>query len=316
MNFYKLNLHLFEGEGAAAAAGEGAGAEQGQADQAKVPASRRGKSGALSNVLYGSQADAAGEPQAAAEDVPEVKVTSTAQDERRQAFRNLITGEYKDLYGEEVQRLIDRRFAETKNLQQQVDSAQPILDKLAARYNILDGDMSKLAKAIDDDHSYWATAAEEAGMSEETFREFQQMRQQNAALQRMQQEQRTRQQANEQAQRWYQESLGLKAKYPNFDLNTEWKNPKFVEMLQHFVPMEQAYQMLHFDELMQSAVRQATNTTQQAVVENIRTKGARPAENGSSSQSTFTVKRSAGQLNRADRSEIARRVRNGEQISF
>ena len=312
--FYALNLHLFEGEGAAAAAGE-AGA-QGEAAQAKAPGStRRGKSGALSNVLYGSQADAIEEAPAAGEQ-PEVKVTSNTLEEKRNAFREMINGEYKDLYTEEFQNAFNRRFPDYKNLQKQVEDAKPILDKLAARYNVLDGDMSKLAKALDDDHSYWSAAAEDAGMDEQSFREMQLLKQQNAQLMRMQQDQMARARANAQVQQWFEESQAVKAKFPGFDFNTELQNPEFVSMLRHNTPMEHAYKMIHFDELMNNAVQNTAMSTEKAVTENIRAKGSRPAENGTSSQSPFVVKRSASQLNKADRDEIVARVKRGEKISF
>lgn len=309
MKLFALNLHLFDGEGAAAAAGE-AGA-QGEAPQANVPGvTRRGKSGALSNVLYGSEADRIAP--AAEEQKPEVKTTSNTLEEKRKSFRDMISGEYKDQYTEEIQRVIDRRFAETKNLQKQVDDAKPILDKLAARYNVLDGDMSKLAKAIDDDHTYWSVAAEEAGMDETSFREMQELKRQNAELLRMQQDRQARAQADIKARQWFEEGQALKSQYPQFDMTAEMQNPKFIELLQHNMPVADAFKIIHFDELMADNAM----STQKAVTENIRAKGARPAENGAASQSPFTVKRSASQLNRADRTEIVARVRRGEQISF
>ena len=306
---YALNLHLFEG---GAAAGGEAGA-QGEAEKAAVPGpARRGKSGALSNVLYGSQADAVPEAPAAGEPKPEVKTTSNTLEEKRKTFKELITGEYKDMYTEEFQNAFNRRFPDYKNLQQQVEGAKPILDKLAARYNVLDGDLSKLEKAIDEDRTYWSAAAEEAGMDEDSFREMQNLKRQNAELLRMQQDQKARAQANAQVQQWFEESQAVKAKFPQFDFSTELQNPEFVNLLRHNTPMEHAYKVLHYDELM----AETAFNTQKAVTENIRAKGARPAENGTASQSAFTVKRSASQLNKADRAEIAARVRRGEQIGF
>ncbi|MBP5302025.1 MAG: hypothetical protein J6Y88_02115 [Bacteroidales bacterium] len=305
MELYALNLHLFEGEGAAAAAGE-AGA-QGEAAKATVPGNtRRGKS-ALSNVLYGTEA-----PAAESEQKPEVKVTSDALEEKRKAFKEMIAGEYKDMYAEEFQNAFNRRFSDYKKLQQDVENSKPILDKLAARYNIMDGDLSKLEKAIDDDRTYWAAAAEEAGMDEDSFREMQNLKRQNAELLRFQQEQQARTQADMQVKQWMQEADVVKTRFPNFDFANEMNNPDFVKLLRKGTPVEHAYKLIHFDELMSD---NALNT-QRAVTENIRAKGARPAENGTSSQSPFTVKRSASQLNRADRSEIVARVRRGEQIGF
>lgn len=317
---YKLNLHLFAGEGGGAAAAAGDGASQGEAAQAaaNLPGvTRRGKSGDLSNVLYGSEADAVEQPQAAAgAQEPDVQTTSNTLEERRQAFRDMVTGEYKDVYGEEVQRLIDRRFAETKNLQKQVDDAKPILDKLAARYNVLDGDMSKLAKALEDDHSYWTAAAEEAGMPEDVYREVQMLRQQNAQILRMQQQREQAQAANARVQQWIQEGQAVKANFPNFDLAKEMENPRFMSLLRSGTPVEHAYKVMHFDELMGEAVQTASKSTEKAVVNNIRAKGSRPAENGTASQSPFTVKRSVHQLSKADREEAIRRSMSGTMITF
>lgn len=301
---YALNLHLFEG---GAAAGGEAGA---QGEAAAQPATdsgntRRGKSD-LSKVLYGSEAENV------AAEKPEVKTTSNTLEEKRKTFREMISGEYKDIYTEEFQNAFNRRFPDYKNLQQQVENAKPILDKLSARYNVLDGDLSKLAKAIDDDNSYWAAAAEEAGMPEDVYKEYSQMRQQNAELLRMQQEQQARAQADAQVRQWFEESEAVKAKFPQFDFNAELQNPEFVSLLRHHTPMEHAYKVLHFDEIMNNTAM----TTQKAVTENIRAKGARPAENLSASQSPFTVKRSVGQLNKLDRAEVVARVKRGEQISF
>ena len=167
--WYVLNLRMFDGEGsgAPAAAPEAATATQGEETKPSGN-TRRSKSG--ENLLSLKGEEIQGLQAAAEEQHSEVPVTSNTLEEREKAFRDAINGEFKDIYTREVQRIIDRRFAETKNMQKQLDDVQPILGKLAARYNILDGDMSKLEKALDDDHSYWAAAAEEAGMPEESFR--------------------------------------------------------------------------------------------------------------------------------------------------
>jgi hypothetical protein len=52
------------------------------------------------------------------------------------------------------------------------------------------------------------------------------------------------------------------------------------------------------------------------VVAKIKSKAARPSENGTSSQSAVIVKNDVHNLSRADRAEIARRAQRGEKISF
>ena len=55
---------------------------------------------------------------------------------------------------------------------------------------------------------------------------------------------------------------------------------------------------------------------EQLVTDNIRAKGSRPLENGTSQQGAFIVKNDVNALTKEDRAEIARRVRRGEVISF
>ena len=64
---------------------------------------------------------------------------------------------------------------------------------------------------------------------------------------------------------------------------------------------------------------QAVNIAAQAqkqVVDNIRSRGSRPAENGTVSRSGFTYKSDVSKLSKEDRAEIARRAARGETITF
>jgi len=56
--------------------------------------------------------------------------------------------------------------------------------------------------------------------------------------------------------------------------------------------------------------------TEKQVVDGIRAKGARPQENGTSSQSAFTVKDDPSKWSRKDREEVIRRVARGETIKL
>lgn len=308
-----FNLRLFAGEGGGAPAGGEAGT--GEAAAPLAPGARK-SSGELANVLYGSQADEVEQPQAAAAKEPEVQTTSNTLEENRKKFQELVNGEYKDAYTEATQKIIDRRFARAKEVEQQYNDAKPVLDKLAARYNILDGDMSKLAKAIDDDSAYWSAAAEEAGVSEDVFKEMQTLRMQNAEYARYQQQQRAQAQVNAQMQSWMQQADAVKQQFPSFDFNTELANPQFLSLLRAGTPVEHAYKVIHFDALQTAAMQTAASRAEQAVVQNIRAKGSRPSENGTASQSSFTVKRHASQLNKADRAEAVARALRGETIEF
>ena len=327
-----VSLRLFDGEGGAAApaAGEGAAGDGNKGGSQASPApTRRGKSGGFQNVLFGKQGD---EPTAAGDEPgPEGKAqpsaagkgkegdvvtTSNTLEDRRKAFQELVNGEYKDIYTEETQRIIDRRFREARNLEERAAKQQPVIDMLMQRYKIADGDLGKLAAAVENDNAYWSEAAEEMGMSVEQYKEFQRLKRENDALLRAQRMRQNQQAAQQQLQKWYSEGEQVKAVYPDFDLGAESKNPQFISMLKAGVPVQHAYEVIHMDEIKAGVAQSTARQTEKQVVDGIRAKGNRPAENGTSSQSAFTVKDDPHKWTKQDRAEVARRVARGETIKL
>lgn len=318
MDLFKISLCLFDGEG-----GVGAAAPAQGETKADPGTTRRGKTGALDNVRYGKQPETEvqteTQPDAGAEEkVKDVETTSNALEERKKAFREMINGEYKDLYTQETQRMIDRRFKEARETEKRMKSYQPVLDTLMERYGIADGDAERLLAAVDNDHAYWSEAAEEAGMTEEQYKEFRRLKRENAELLRSQNEQQQEAQIRAQGEKWYMEAEAMKGNpmYSGFDLMQELQNQEFVSLLQAGTPMEHAYRVIHFDELMGNVVQAAAASTEKKVADSVRAKGARPAENGTNSNSAFVTKSDPSKLTKADFEEIERRVARGERISF
>ena len=122
--------------------------------------------------------------------------------------------------------------------------------------------------------------------------------------------------ARNQLAQWNTEAEALKEKFPAFDLQAESQNKDFLNLLKSGVPMEHAYKVTHYEEIMQDTIRTTAADTEKKIVENVRAKGARPTENGTASRSSFTVKDDVSKLTKADRAEIARRVTAGERITF
>ena len=337
-NLLNIRLDLFDGGAAAGGDGAGAAAPASQngdgakgGSQAAPGSTRRGKSGEFQNVLFGKQSAPAaagegggqeGQQQSSVagsdkDKQPGVTTTSDTLEARRKAFQDLVNSEeYKDIYTEETQRIINRRFRETQNLEQQVARNQPLIDMLMQRYKISDGDIGKLTAAIENDDAYWSEAAEEAGMSVEQYKQFQKLQRENAALMRDQQQRRSQQAAQQQLQKWYGEAEQVKGVYPSFDLNAEVKNQQFLSMLKSGVPMQHAYEGVHLDDIKAGVAKMQAKATERQVVDGIRAKGARPQENGTTSQSAFTVKDDVSKLTKSERAEIARRVARGEIIKF
>lgn len=314
-----FSLSRFDGAGAGGAAPAGGGAEGGDTGgtQATPSVAGKGKSGGTTaQILYGKQSAGEGSPVAGESGDKEPKEAQKSPEERRKAYRDLVEGEFKDIHTEEMQRIIDRRFRETEDLRELNAKSQSVLSILMARYNIEDGDLSKLQKAIEEDNSYWADAADEAGMSVEQYKQIQKLKRQNAELVRQQQQRQGVERAERQTRQWFAEAQALQAKFPKFDLSAEVKNPQFLAMLKAGTPVEHAYKVIHFDELVRDAVSTTAAQQEQAVVAQVRARGARPAENGTAAQSAFTVKDDVSKLSKKDRAEIAKRALRGENISF
>lgn len=312
-----IRLDLFDGgasAGAAAGAGDGAGA-QGETQQNSPASTRRGKSGEFQNVVFGKQPEAQSSD-AGSDENTGVQTTSDTLEDKRQSFRDLVNGEYKDIYTEETQRIIDRRFREAKSLEQQVSKTQPVIDMLLQRYQIGDGDMGKLVKALENDDAYWSEAADEAGMSVEQYKQFQKLQRENEALVRRQRQQQGEQRAQQQLRQWYGEAEKLKALYPSFSLEAETQNPQFLSLLRAGVPVQHAYEVTHMDQIKAGVAAMQAKATEKQVVDGIRAKGTRPQENGTASQSAFIVKDDVSKLSKRDRAEIARRAARGERIEF
>jgi hypothetical protein len=308
-------LNLFDGEGGAAA--PTAAGVQGGTNGAVPGNTRRGKSGEYENVKFGKQPQATAETEptgtpVAEETRSETITTSNTLEDRRKAYEG-FKEQNKDLFAEDVQKILNRRFSETKTLQEQVDGFQPIIDLLSQRFKG-EKDPSKLLKALESDTEMWSRIAEESGMDTSTYMQVQKTQRENAQLREMLQRNETQQRANNQVRQWLQEAEALKGKYKAFDFDTEMQNPMFKRQIQAGVPMEHAYKTIHFDEIMGEAVNVTAAQTEKKVVDSVRAKGSRPAENGAASQSAFTVKDDPSKWTKKDRAEVIRRARSGEMI--
>jgi len=306
MKINKLNLRLFDGEGGAAATSEGA---SGEGEQIKYESTRHTNKG--EDIKYGVQEEVPNTQEAS-----DIKVTSDTLEDKRKAYNDMIKGEYKDFYTEDTQRLINKRFKETETLRTQVNEAQPLIDMLMAKYG--SSDIKGVMEALEADDNYWQDQADEAGMTIEQFKQFQKMKAENEQFKRLQEERRVENSFKQKAEAWFPEIENIKGMYPDFDLNGELQNQKFVNLLDKLTdaqfpnPLKTAYELFHKDEIDQAKLK----AQEKAVVDNIRARGSRPSENGTSSQSAFIVKDDVSKLSKADRAEIARRAARGEVIKF
>ena len=302
-----LNLQLFA-EGTGGGDG-GTGAEGAKGATATAAVSQKGAKNPLADVKYGIQEEASTESPS-----PEVKQTAT--DDRNARFEALIKGEFKDLYDAKMQDTIQKRLKGSKETVDRYNALTPTLEMLAKKYGVDVGNIEALNKAIEEDDSYYEEEALERNMSVQQLKEIKKMERENADLKRQMQEQERRDNADRLYSRWMQESEAMKSVYPSFDLRTELQNPRFTDLLRNNVDVRTAYEVIHKDEIIPAAMQFTAKTVEQKLTNKIIANGARPVENGNSSQSASVTKRDVSSLTKADLAEVERRVARGERISF
>ena len=307
-----LSLQLFaEGAGGAGAgAGDGGTAQgQGVTEAAALPQTKGAKSNPLSNVKYGIQEEAA-----PAAEVQEV--STVAQPDRNAEFEKLIKGEYKDLYDARVQDTIQKRLKGSKETVDRYNALTPTLEMLGKKYGVDANDIEALNRAIEEDNSFYEEEALEKGISVQQLKEIRKMERENAELKAQMEEAQRQENGKKLYAAWMQQAEEAKKIYPSFDMRTEMNNPKFVDLLKSNIDVRTAYEVLHKDDIIRGAMQFTAQTVESKIAKKIASNGARPTENGISSQSASLVKSDVSQLSKADRAEIIRRVQRGEKIRF
>lgn len=313
--FLKLNLQLFADGAGGGDGGTGAEGATGVTATNAVSQTKKGvKNNPLADVVYGKQ-----EEVAQTADVQETNTTEaeTVQPPDRNAeFEKLIKGEYKDLYDARMQDTIQRRLKGTKETVDKYNALSPTLEMLGKKYGVDHNDIEALTKAIEEDDAFYEEEALKRGMTVEQLKEIRKIEKENADLKREMQEKTAKERANQLYTQWMEQAKNAKTVYPSLDLRTEMQNPKFVDLLRSNIDVRTAYEVIHKDEILPAAMQFTAKTVEQKLTNKIIANGARPNENGISSQSSAVVKSDVSQLTKADRDEIRRRVARGDKISF
>ncbi len=323
MNKIRLNLHLFGDEEASAASVPATSepaqqsAEQAQTGVTVAASARRGrnKENPLANVRYGRQAM---EEQAAAAQ------TQNAGGQQEETFEQLINGRFKQDFHNRVQGIVQQRFAKNAETQQMMDTAMPMLLALGQRYGVNmdtvnEASLKALAEKVNGDDSHIRQRAMELGVSEDAVRHMEDLERREKIVAQHERRTQAEQQFQAHMQKLWQQAEVMKQKYPGFDLREELNNPEFMRMTGPGVnmPVEQAFKLIHMDELMQGGMQFAAQKGAERVAQSVQSGQKRIAENGMTRKGANVVYKSDPRtMNKLDREEINRRAARGEKISF
>lgn len=224
------------------------------------------------------KAPVAGERTAGDKTTPVAGENTQAQ--RMESFEALIRGEYKDLYDAKIQHIVKQRLKGSEETVKKYRALSPGLRLLEKKYGVAEGDSEALSRALTEEETQRTMRAEHM--------------------------------ARQQYDSWLSQAKELRESYPGFDLAAELSDHRFRELLRSGVPMGDAYELIHRDELMEKTARDMEERISRRILSGM----SLPRENGMGGVSSAVMKQDMSQMSKKARQDIIRRVQRGERISF
>lgn len=305
-----LNLQLFAdggdgGGGEGAATGETSTADAGQNRllELGVPAEkiRKRASKAAPTLPEGAVRKAPQQAAAAA-----TEETKPAETKSRMTWEEIKADPE---YNAEMQKMMQERVKKSKEAEDTLSKASPLLSLLAKKYG-QDGeniDYDALIQAVYKDDGNFEDQALAEGKPVEEVRQ--------QAVQNLEQ-----QKIQRHIQGLEQQGEALKQVFPNFDLRTELQNPAFARMTSPSVgiSVEDAYYAVHRKEIQQAAMQVTAQKTAQKISNSIQAGQRRPEEHGTSGQAasvtTFDYRNASKEQREALKKAIRDAKARGEKL--
>ncbi|MBR4457586.1 MAG: hypothetical protein IKS31_01370 [Clostridia bacterium] len=285
-------------------------------DILKVWYSPDGAGGAGTGGEAGQAAAAQTGEAAALEQQPqETEPAAADPKERAKAYRDMIRGEYKDLYDADMQRIVTQRLRGAKEAESSLKKLEGSIDLLKSVYGT--DDLDALNRAITDDVRFYEDEAMKRGMDAETYKALRQKDEAIERFRREQQEAKEREEQTRMVMQWRQEEKQLQQTFPDFDLEAEMEasGGELFQMLQRGVSLEHAYLALHMDDIVAGSMQQAMQRGSAKTLETIRSRGMRPSENANTNAQTVPRKVDVSKITRDQMREIEKRLMRGENIT-
>ena len=115
---------------------------------------------------------------------------------------------------------------------------------------------------------------------------------------------------------WMRQAEQVKQLFPEFDLASEMKNPRFARLIRGGADIGDAYQVLHGSEILPAAMEYAARTVEQRMAGAMRSGMGRPAENGIHGGGAVMAGGTVAAMTRQDYDRICRMVERGERVTF
>ena len=296
MSFIKsiFNLQLVA-EGAPAG-GEGTG--EGTVVAAQEPEIKYGK-----QVTEGTEEEEVEEPE-----------KSEEPKGHKPTFDELIKGEYKEDFSNKMQEIVQRRIRNSKDVEEKFTTLAPALSVLAEKYGVEDAtDISALTDAIVNDDALYEAEAVERGVDIPTLKHIKSIESQNKVLAETMQQREKDMQNAEAWQNILAQAEEVKETYPEFDIDSEMANENFGHLIAVGIPVKDAYEVVHLNEIQARAGSIIAQKTANKVANSVKANKKRTVE-GTTTGQAVQVKQDPESWTEEERDNIYQRVMNGEKI--
>ena len=253
------------------------------------------------------------------EDTGQVGADESGEDDEltpEEEFETLIKGQYKAQFDNRVQGILNDRFKNSNDYQQQVDEFTDATALLFAKYGLEEGDIKGLKNAIENDDGIYNFEAEADGLTPDKYKENLRLRMEAAKGRAIMEEVNAQRQREATFKRWDSEGEALKETFPSFDFDLECQNEAFVEALSRVGNVRDAFFIAHMEEIMSGVMSNAKDTAQKETVDKFKARSKRPAENATHKAPAVVRKTDPSKFTDEDLEEVAKRAARGEIISF
>ena len=220
------------------------------------------------------------------------------------AYTDLIkSDEYKEEHKAYMDKTISERLKKYKDIEKTDERMKAVLGVVAQKYNLdpnSDDYLDKLTDAVNADDAYVENYAMEHDLSNEEARRQIDMQRRLDGFEREKAMREEQEAADFRTRRLFANAEKVKAIYPNFDLETEMANERFVTLCRATnEDVMAAYEVVHRDELKAMQSQALAQRAQQQIANSVASNASRPIENGLTSQASAIVSTDFSRMNLA-----------------
>ncbi len=230
------------------------------------------------------------------------------------SYADLIkSDDYKEEHKAYMDKTIGDRLKKYKGLEEDLGKHKEILSLVANKYGVNPDDenfLQVLNEKIEADDSYYENYAMEHDISTDEARRIVTMERKVRKYEAEQEAQQKQEQMRQQIMMLQENAKKTKARFPQFDLDTEMKDERFRRLCAvNNGDTTAAFMACHWNEVIPAQVQMASRQIQEQTARAVAANQARPVENGISSSAPSVVQQDFSKMSLKELREFANEQR-------